>query len=480
MGISMANGALPLFHDAVRADRLVVVGLKMAELGNQGLREDVLGFPLVAKRLFTAMGIEHTSIDINGKDGALPIDLGIPISQPELLGAFDLLTNFGTVEHVNRQYQAWLNIHRLVKVGGLFLHILPETGSWPGYCEYRYGADFFPALAACCGYEIVKSHRCGIEADRKCFAAVLRKKGSEFPNEAEFLARVPIDASAASKGGPLTVRRLLEMSRADLDELYASRGAGSIPQGDSRGTGIPMAGSFLTAPISRLGNFLWQGKVFDPATSTLVNKVLGIRLFVARVYPGESWFDGKPAIIVDYQGTSWLCGPIRDEIRELAPGLYLGMAYLRSAGRKRLLHFALDLTPAETPPRFTRRVTGVLSALLILSGILGLALPHPMRFTSTAPPFLIFHIAAGLLGSLIAVFGRNGHTRAFNFLFGLACLYQAVASFAVLFPAKEFLWKRFDDVLHLALGLALVAVGLLGGGVLKRRMKEMKRRRSGS
>ena len=480
MGISLANGALSLFHDAVRTDRLVVVGLKMAELGNQSLREDVLGTPLVAKKLFKAMGIEHTSIDINGKDGALPIDLSVPISDPQLLENFDLVTNFGTVEHVSPQYKAWLNVHRLAKVGGLFLHILPEIGSWPGYCPYRYGEDFFPALAACCGYDLLKTHRCGNESDKKCFAALLRKKSSDFPPEADFLSKVAIDGRPSPMGGLLTARQLLGMTRAQLDELYGSHGAGSIPEGDSRGTGIALAGSFLTRPIARVGNFLWQGKVFDPATSTLINKVLGLRLFVAKVYSGESWFDGKPAIIVDYQGTSWLCGPIRDEIREMCPGLYLGMAYVRSKGRKRLVHFILDLTPRESPPRFTRRVLGVLSVVMILSGILGLAFPDQMNFTSTAVPYHVFHIVGGVLGGLTAMFGRNGHTRAFNFLWGLIDLYQAIASYAGLFPATYFLWKRSDDVIHVVLGLALMAVGILGGGVLKRRQAKLRRRQAGT
>ena len=478
MGISLTNGALSLFHDAVRMERLVVVGLKMAELGNQNLREDVLGVSLAAKKLFRSMGIDHTSIDINGKDGALPIDLSVPIGRQELVESFDMVTNFGTIEHVTRQYQGWLNVHSLAKVGGLFLHILPETGTWPGYCEYRYGEDFFPALAACCDYEILKLSRCGVEGDRRCFAAMMRKKGSAFPSEAEFFSKVRIDGQTTPVSGPLTARRLAGMSRALLDDLYASRGAGSIPQGDSRGTGIPLAGSFLTRPLARAGGLLWQGKVFNPATSTLINKVLGIRLFVARVYVGESWFDGKPAIIVDYQGTSWLCGPIRDEIREVSPGLYLGMAYLRTAGRKRLLHFVLDLTPGESPPRFSRRVLGILSSILVIAGTLGLLFPAHMTFTTAAAPFHQFHIVSGLLGGVIALFGRNGHTRAFHLAFGLASLYQAVASYTGLFPATYFRCTRADDVVHMVLGVALIALAGLGGGVLKRRQAKLRRRQA--
>lgn len=196
MGISWANGVLPLFHEVVRSQRLVVAGLRMAELGNQKMRSDVLGHSVAAKKFFTAMGIDHTSIDINGKDGALPLDLRLPIARLDLLGTFDVVTNFGTIEHVSRQYPAWKNMHDLARTGGLFLHILPEVGSWRGHCEFRYDARFIPALAALCSYEVLRHGRQGIDAEHRLIAAVLRKTGAPFPAEAEFLARVPIDGPA--------------------------------------------------------------------------------------------------------------------------------------------------------------------------------------------------------------------------------------------------------------------------------------------
>jgi len=141
----------------------------------------------------------------------------------------------------------------------------------------------------------------------------------------------------------VSVDDLLGMSRRGLDALYTSSEPGPIPQGDTLGTGIALPGTLVTGPLSRVARFLWQGKVFDPATSTLINKVMGGRLFVARVYRGESWLDGKPSIIIDYQETSWVVGPVRDEIRQVSPGLYLGIAYLRTRPPKRVVYFALDV-----------------------------------------------------------------------------------------------------------------------------------------
>jgi len=196
MGISRANGALAMLQEVIRSERLVVAGLKMAELGNQSLRKDVLGVQIPAKALFTAMGIEHTSIDINGKDGALPIDLGLPIAQPELVARFDLVTNFGTIQEIARQHTAWQNVHRLAKVGGLFLHLVPQAGSWRGKFRIQFDEAFFPALAKCCSYELLKFERCESDADSKLFGAVLRKTAHDFPSEAEFLSQVRIEGLA--------------------------------------------------------------------------------------------------------------------------------------------------------------------------------------------------------------------------------------------------------------------------------------------
>ena len=51
---------------------------------------------------------------------------------------------------------------------------------------------------------------------------------------------------------------------------------------------------------------IWQGKVFDPARGELRNLItpFGIRAIIAKVYPGSSWSDGKPCIVLDYAKTS--------------------------------------------------------------------------------------------------------------------------------------------------------------------------------
>jgi hypothetical protein len=64
----------------------------------------------------------------------------------------------------------------------------------------------------------------------------------------------------------------------------------------------------------------------------------GLNAIIAKVYKGPSWLDSKECIVLDYSETSLVAGWIRDEIRQIGPGLYLGKVY---GGRKRLIDFAL-------------------------------------------------------------------------------------------------------------------------------------------
>lgn len=104
----------------------------------------------------------------------------------------------------------------------------------------------------------------------------------------------------------------------------------------------------------------------------------------------------------------------------------------------------------------------VFAPLLVLVGILGFVIPAKKSPTSGAPGYNVFHIFFGLVGLIILYFNHDPSIRAFNIGFGLIDLYQAVASFAHLFPEKYFRWTRVDDALHIVIGIALVLVGIFG------------------
>ena len=140
----------------------------------------------------------------------------------------------------------------------------------------------------------------------------------------------------------ITVPDLLKLSQSQLDDLFEKSPAGDIPDGEARGTPIIAPGTTYTTDIAELINhFAWQGKVFDSQKGVLRNLILplGLHAIIARIYRAPSWLDGKECIVLDYSETSLIANWIRDEIRNIAPGIYLGKVYW---DKKRLIDFALD------------------------------------------------------------------------------------------------------------------------------------------
>ena len=140
----------------------------------------------------------------------------------------------------------------------------------------------------------------------------------------------------------MDVHTLMQMSQAQLDDLFGKSAAGPIPDGAAKGTAIIAAGTVFSPAIAQAINFFaWQGKTFDGPHGTLRNRisVLGLNAIVAEVYKGSSWHDQKECIVLDYSKTSIVAGWIRDELRQLEPGTYLGKVY---GNEKPLIHFALQ------------------------------------------------------------------------------------------------------------------------------------------
>lgn len=107
-------------------------------------------------------------------------------------------------------------------------------------------------------------------------------------------------------------------------------------------------------------------------------------------------------------------------------------------------------------------VVAIFAGGLILVGILGFVVPPAKAMTSGAPAYNIFHLCFGVLGGAIALWGNDNAMRAFLIGFGVIDLYQAVAGRLNWFPKAQFKWKPADDVAHVVVGLALVAIGIVG------------------
>jgi hypothetical protein len=134
---------------------------------------------------------------------------------------------------------------------------------------------------------------------------------------------------------------LLDMSMEELDELFRRSPAGPVPRGRARGTVLFLPGTRVGRAIAGVARALaWQGKVFDADGRGLRNLVSPLSLPAVRadVYAQASWVDGRDCIVLDYSRTSRVAHWIRDEIREVAPGLYLGEVFW---SRRRILKFSL-------------------------------------------------------------------------------------------------------------------------------------------
>ena len=138
------------------------------------------------------------------------------------------------------------------------------------------------------------------------------------------------------------VRPIEELPAEQLDALFHDGYVDDIPVGFGRGTALAGTGTILGRFFAALVRLLfWQGKIFDPDSGTLRNSItpFGVDAIAAAVYEGASWVDGDPCIVLDYSETSRAARWVRDEIREVAPGRFVGVVFLR---RRRLpLRFAL-------------------------------------------------------------------------------------------------------------------------------------------
>jgi hypothetical protein len=110
------------------------------------------GAPL-AREFWTWLGLNYASIDIDGSPGSIPLDLNYDEVPAELVGRYDIVTNFGTTEHVANQLQSFKIIHDLATAGAIMLHVLPASGT-PNHGLVSYNPKFFWMLGRSNGYKI--------------------------------------------------------------------------------------------------------------------------------------------------------------------------------------------------------------------------------------------------------------------------------------------------------------------------------------
>jgi len=220
--------------------------------------------------------------------------------------------------------------------------------------------------------------------------------GEPYAQKPDF-ARVELDhpLSAADRA-KITPENLRALPQEKVDQIYARLTAGPIPDGPYTGDlffadgGGPkrisellggakgFANDVALDQVRFLGKALWKGKVFyrdkrelrnmiddrrlvaklfdvdvkDMRTGQFNGKTVGL-LFPAKLYCGQSLLDSRrESVIIDYAFGDEIEGyltnvdsvagrnglQVRDEIRMVRPGFYLGRAYM---GRVFILNFTL-------------------------------------------------------------------------------------------------------------------------------------------
>ena len=218
---------------------------------------------------------------------------------------------------------------------------------------------------------------CGAEPPRIRFAP-------EGTDVARLRSEFPLSEEERRALTPESVKRL---TQAQLDQIYLRLESGPIPDGPFRGdlffprgartdvrlgelNGVPRdsLAELAVMRVERLGRVFWRGKVFFRSQGVLRNRIedlLILRglipdshtipkltfddqttwlLFPAELSCGDSRLDAtRKSIVIDYaKGPTLpgyreipdrLAGPerlsIRDEVRVVRPGFYLGRAYFR-------------------------------------------------------------------------------------------------------------------------------------------------------
>lgn len=159
---------------------------------------------------YKGKGIEYSSIDLGGDNGALKYDLSKPMDLIELA---DLVVDAGTSEHVVQMegyestsfheghinsiyptyvkdsilgyYNCWLNKFNFCKVGGFIVSENPKSGHWEGHGYTYLVPSFYEKLVNISDLEIIDFGEHGAMGNWETgvnIYSVLKKTGEAFPS----------------------------------------------------------------------------------------------------------------------------------------------------------------------------------------------------------------------------------------------------------------------------------------------------------
>jgi hypothetical protein len=102
---------------------------------------------------FRGSDFTYRCLDVAEGEEVINADLNFYVVPEEWRGRFDVVTNYGTSEHVGDQFNAFRVMHDFAKPGGTFIHHVPFAGYF-NHGLYSYTPAFFVFLAQANGYEI--------------------------------------------------------------------------------------------------------------------------------------------------------------------------------------------------------------------------------------------------------------------------------------------------------------------------------------
>jgi hypothetical protein len=126
---------------------------KIAELGSQYVMEgDWGGYgPPFFKNIFSNLDITSFDFVIENDCKFLDLTKELPIEYKE---QYDIVTNFGTTEHVQVQHICWKNVFDMTKPGGIVINTIPKKGSWVNHCKYYFDESSFESMSS--DFEIIE------------------------------------------------------------------------------------------------------------------------------------------------------------------------------------------------------------------------------------------------------------------------------------------------------------------------------------
>jgi SAM-dependent methyltransferase len=111
---------------------------------------------LPVANVYRALGVDYVAVDVDGTNGSNFFDLNTFAPPPEWVGAFDMVNNEGTIEHLINPINGFQVAHELLKPGGVVRHSAPLSGWWD-HGLFHPTSSFYLAILNENRYELLEA-----------------------------------------------------------------------------------------------------------------------------------------------------------------------------------------------------------------------------------------------------------------------------------------------------------------------------------